>query len=100
MRHKVSATLGPASPLNTYYFTRNALRFFRQNSSACRRWLTVSRVVLRTLRTIAAWSVKPAYRDEAYRLRRMANILALRDFFLNRCGMMSRDAAELCSCDP
>jgi len=97
MRHKVSATLGQDSPINTYYFTRNALRFFWRNSPARRRWLTVGRVAIRTLRTIAAWSVKPAYRDEAYRLRRMANILALRDFFLNRSGRMSREVAALCS---
>jgi GT2 family glycosyltransferase len=48
MWHKVSATLGLASPANTYYMTRNALLFFWKNAPAHLRWSPVLRIVLRT----------------------------------------------------
>ena len=38
--HKESQTTGQASPLRTYYITRNRLLFARRNIPASRRWLT------------------------------------------------------------
>ncbi len=96
MWHKVSATLGQASPANTYYSTRNALRFFWDNGPNHLRWLAVSRILGRTLRTIAAWKVKPQYQHETFERRRRANLLALRDFFRGRFGKMGPDVALVC----
>ena len=96
MWHKVNATLGRASPANTYYMTRNALLFFWRNASLHLRWLAVSRIILRTLRTTMAWTVKPQYRNETFRRKRDANLFALRDFFLGRFGRMGPDVARVC----
>lgn len=97
MWHKVSATLGRASPANTYYMTRNALLFFWRNAPAHLRWLAVSRILLRTLRTISAWTLKPQYRcQEAFLRKRDANLLALRDFFQGRFGKMGSDVMHVC----
>ena len=96
MWHKVSATLGIASPANTYYMTRNALRFFWRNAPTHLRWLAVSRILARTARTVAAWTLKPHYRTAVYRRKRDANLLAVRDFFLARYGAMDADVARVC----
>ncbi len=96
MWHKVSATLGRASPANTYYMTRNALLFFWRNAPAHLRWLAVSRILLRTLRTVSAWTLKPQYRQEIFLRRRDANLLALRDFFQGRWGEMGPDVLRVC----
>lgn len=96
MWHKVSAVLGRGSPANTYYMTRNALLFFSRNGPTCFRWLPVSRIIIRTLRTIGAWTIKVQYRDEIFQRKRDANLLALRDFFLGRYGEMGQDVARVC----
>jgi GT2 family glycosyltransferase len=96
MWHKVSATLGLASPANTYYMTRNALLFFWKNTPAHLRWSPVLRIVLRTLRTIGAWALRPQYREPIFRRKRTANQFALRDFFLGRFGEMGPDVARVC----
>ena len=94
--HKVSATLGLASPANTYYMTRNSLRFFAMNTPVSLRALTISRIVLRTLRTVCAWSFKAQYRSDVFRRKRDANLYALRDFCLRRVGRMGADVARVC----
>ncbi len=94
--HKVSASLGQSSPGNTYYMTRNALLFFWRNAPTFLRWLSVTYVMMRTLRSIIAWTVKPQYRNEFFRRKRDANLLALRDFFLGRFGQMGPDVEAVC----
>ena len=94
--HGVSETLGMASPANTYYMTRNALRFFRSQAKAGLRWLPVSCILLRTLRTVCAWTVRSRYRDEWFARKRKANCLAVRDFFRGQFGRMGPDVAHVC----
>ncbi|MBN1217557.1 MAG: glycosyltransferase family 2 protein [Anaerolineae bacterium] len=96
MWHKVSATLGQASPANTYYMTRNVLLFFWQNAPIHLRWLAVLRILIRTLRTISAWTLKTQYKTHAFRRLRQANMLALRDFFMGRFGQMGSDVITVC----
>jgi GT2 family glycosyltransferase len=96
MWHKVSATLGQGSPANTYYMTRNALHFFWTNSPTPLRWLPVMQITARTIRTMAAWSIKPAYQTNSFRRKRQANWMALRDFSRGRFGKMGVDVAEVC----
>jgi GT2 family glycosyltransferase len=94
MWHKVSATMGQASPATTYYMTRNALLFFWNHAPGLARILVVSLILLRTVRTIGAWTLKPQYRG--FWRKRDANLLALRDFFLGRFGKMGADVAWIC----
>ncbi|MGQ9768597.1 MAG: glycosyltransferase family 2 protein [Anaerolineae bacterium] len=94
--HKVSASMGRASPSTTYYMTRNALRFFWLNAPGPIRGVAVGRILLRTVRTIGAWTFKPCYHTEWFRRKRDANLLALRDFFLGRFGKMGPDVARVC----
>lgn len=97
--HKVSATLGVASPAAAYYMTRNALLFFWRNSPRLLRGLTVLRIMLRTLQTIGAWTLKAKYRNDHYRRLRSANWLALRDFLRGRVGKMGADVMLACGYD-
>jgi GT2 family glycosyltransferase len=91
MWHKISATLGPASPANTYYMTRNALLFFWQNGGAGLRWIALARITARTARTMLAWSLRSRYRNHAYKRRLKANLYALRDFVIGRTGAVEPD---------
>ncbi|MCJ7694898.1 MAG: glycosyltransferase family 2 protein [Anaerolineaceae bacterium] len=88
--HKVSATLGQASPTNTYYMTRNALLFFWKNSPPRYRWQAIMRIILRTLRSMGAWTFKPRYWNDSFKALRTANIMALRDFTFRNFGQMKR----------
>jgi GT2 family glycosyltransferase len=97
MWHKVSSTMGPASPATTYYMTRNALLFFWTHGRGLDRLTAIASIAFRTIRTIGAWSVKSAYRSDVFRRRRAANIYALRDFALGRFGPMAGDVASACS---
>ncbi|MBP9656797.1 MAG: glycosyltransferase family 2 protein [Candidatus Promineofilum sp.] len=94
--HKVSATMGQASPMNTYYMTRNSMLFFWRNAEGVCRYTSLILTLMRTLRTIGAWSIKPVYRNKQYRRKLKANIFALRDFFLRRFGRMGEDVARVC----
>jgi hypothetical protein len=94
--HKVSAAAGVGSPLTTYYMTRNQLLFFWQHSRGLARWARCIRILGRTVRTIGAWTLKPKYRKAGFFRKRDANILAIRDFFLNRFGPMGPDVALAC----
>ena len=86
--HKVSATMGQASPINTYYMTRNALLFFWKNSPQNLKWGAVVQIMMRTMRTISAWTLRPKYWNITYRKLRAANISALRDFTRGNFGQM------------
>lgn len=88
MWHKVSGTLGQSSPTNTYYMTRNGLLFFWRNSPLHLRLVVVGRIILRTLRSIGAWTFKSEYKTEDYRKLRSANLNALRDFMFGNFGQM------------
>jgi GT2 family glycosyltransferase len=94
MWHKVSAAMGQASPATTYYMTRNQLLFFWTHTPGPLRILAISRILLRTVRTVGAWTLKPQYRG--FRRKRDANLLALRDFFLGRFGKMGPDVVRVC----
>jgi GT2 family glycosyltransferase len=94
--HQISSTLGVASPANTYYMTRNALRFFWLNSKPHLRYTTTSKILLRTLRTIIAWSYWNAYKNETFERKRKANVFAIRDFFMGRFGKMGSDVEKIC----
>jgi GT2 family glycosyltransferase len=96
MWHKVSATLGQGSAANTYYMTRNALRFFWSNGSGLIRWLAVTRILLRTIRTMSSWTINFRYHTPAFRKKRQANLMALRDFFWGRFGPMGPDVYRVC----
>lgn len=96
MWHKVSASMGQASPGTTYYMTRNLLLLFRSHGTGFKRIVAILRIVLSTLRTIAAWTLKPQYANKDFRRRRNANALALRDFFLGRFGKMGPDVIRAC----
>lgn len=93
--HKVSSSLGQASARNTYYMTRNALLFFWTYLNGWRRWLAVTRIVVRNLGHILVWTIKPAYRTTA-RNKRDANLLALRDALLRRFGKGGSDLEAIC----
>jgi GT2 family glycosyltransferase len=95
MYHKISATLGQGSPANTYYMTRNALGFFWEHAPAGLRLPAVAHILGRTLRTVAAWSLRSAYQGPSFQRKRQANLLAVRDFVLGRRGEMPRDVAQL-----
>ena len=96
MWHKVSASLGVSSPANTYYMTRNALRFFWTNGTGFRRWSATLQILLRTARSVAAWSLRPRYKEEQYRRRTLANLFAMRDFAFGRFGKMGAKVAKAC----
>lgn len=96
MWHKVSASLGLASPANTYYMTRNALIFFWRNAPRRSRFLSITSILARTVRTVGAWTLKEKYRTPIFRRKRNANLYALRDFFLGRFGEMGPEVAKVC----
>jgi GT2 family glycosyltransferase len=93
--HKVSGTMGLASPTNTYYTTRNALFFFWQHTKGVRRILVLLAILTRTLRTILAWTLRGRYQTKAFRVKRDSNLLAVRDFFSNRTGQMGPDVKKV-----
>lgn len=82
--HKVSATIGPDSPANTYYMTRNALHFFARHGP--RKPAALASILYRTARTVGAWTLKPAYNDDKYRRHRRAALRAVGDFFRGKTG--------------
>lgn len=86
MWHKVSATLGMASPANTYYMTRNALLFFWKNAPFFSRWIAIPSIVIRSLRNILAWTFKSQYKTKEYQQLRYANMQAIYDFIRGRFG--------------
>lgn len=96
MWHKVSAAMGVASPRTTYYMTRNGLLFFSTHAKGLARCLAVARILSDTLQTVAAWTLFKQYHTPAFRQKRAANLLALRDFFTRRFGKMGPDVERAC----
>jgi GT2 family glycosyltransferase len=97
MWHKVSAAMGQASPATTYYITRNEMLLFSSHARGTARLLAVLRLFARTLRTLGAWTIKPAYRRDALiQRKRDAKLYAMRDFVLGRFGKMGPDVARAC----
>lgn len=97
MWHKVSAAMGQASPATTYYMTRNSMLLFSTHARGTSRLQALLRVFARTLRTIGAWTLLPAYRDKPlFQRRRVANLYAIRDFIFGRYGQMGPDVARAC----
>lgn len=94
--HRVSASLGQNSARNTYYTTRNSLLLFHTYLRGWQRWQVLSRIVLRNLGHILAWTLKSEYRKTA-KAKRDANLRALRDAFLGRFGKMGPDVDRICS---
>lgn len=90
--HRVSAAMGQASPATTYYMTRNALLYFWKHGRGTRRIRAILLNLWRTLRTIAAWTVRPQYRS--FRRARDANVRAIRDFLWGRFGESDIDFAR------
>lgn len=92
--HDVSATLGATSPVIDYYMLRNHLRLISRHCSGMHRNYLWSRVALRNLLTIAAFSVKSQHRQRIP--NRNARLLALRDAHLGRWGKMGQDVEKVC----
>jgi GT2 family glycosyltransferase len=92
--HKVSATLGTTSPIIDYYMLRNHLRLIGRHWSGARRGYLWSRVVLRNLLAVAAFTVKS--HSGRRTPNRNARLLALRDAILGRWGRMGPDVAKVC----
>ena len=92
--HKVSDTLGQASPVTDYYMTRNRLHFIRRHWSGMRRIRLLVETFLREAVTIIAYTVKS---HQGRRLpHRTARLYGLRDSLLGRWGEMGNDAARAC----
>jgi GT2 family glycosyltransferase len=97
MWHRVSAAMGVGSPATTYYMTRNALLFFTRHAPGPWKAWGLARILFQTARTVAAWKLRPAYREAIFRRKAAANLYAVRDFFLGRFGRMGADVARACS---
>jgi GT2 family glycosyltransferase len=97
MWHRVSSSMGIASPGTTYYMTRNALLFFWSHAPGVWKIIDVLLLITRTIRTILAWNLKPGYRnDDKFSRKSAANLFALRDFCFGRFGKMGQDVHEAC----
>jgi GT2 family glycosyltransferase len=96
MWHRISAAMGIGSPATTYYMTRNSLILFTKYAPGVWKFVAMMIILLNTGRTVGAWMVKPQYRTETYRRKRIANIFAVRDFLLGRFGRMGRDVTQIC----
>jgi GT2 family glycosyltransferase len=92
--HKVSATIGAASPATDYYMNRNVLRFLAKHLDGLSRIMATAYAVERNVATIIAYTAKP---DGGRRLpHRNARLLALRDAMLGRWGRMGSDVEAVC----
>lgn len=85
--HKVSASMGVASPRSVYYMTRNELLFLHKNSQGVRRFLLLGRVFSDHLRTILAYSILP--KNRGLRRNRNAILAGIRDALAGRYGKLS-----------
>lgn len=96
--HEVSATLGATSPVIDYYMLRNHLRLIGRHWQGLHRGYLWSRLVLRNLLAIAAYTGKS---HSGQRIpNRNARLLALRDALLGRWGKMGADVERGCSPNP
>ena len=86
--HKVSASIGAASPAITYYMSRNVFLFIRNNLFGFDRLQAQIRAIVREIRTLLAHTFKPKYRHMNH--DRNARFLALRDVVLGHWGRWDR----------
>lgn len=96
MWHKISATLDKLPLVNIYYITRNSLYFFNKYAPGLNKYIAVSNIILRNMRTILAWSLLPRYIQQDKTNDKLAILLGMRDFFLGRSGIMGKDVAKIC----
>lgn len=94
IQHKVSATMGTASPATEYYMSRNGLLFLAKHLKGWRRIASLARAVWRNLIVIAAYTARS--HGGARRPNRDARVLALRDALMGRWGRMGQDVAAVC----
>ncbi len=94
--HKISATLEKLPLVNIYYITRNSLFFFNKCAPGLSKYIAVSNIILRNMRTILAWSFLPRYKQQDKTNDKLAILFGMRDFFLGRSGIMGEDVAKLC----
>lgn len=92
--HEVSATLGANSPVIDYYMLRNHLRLIGRHCGAARRGYLWSRVVLRNLLALVAFTVES--HDGKRTPNRNARLLAIRDALSGRWGKMAPDVQKVC----
>jgi GT2 family glycosyltransferase len=96
--HKISDTLGTSSPVIDYYMLRNHLRLISRHWSGALRYYLWSRLILRNLLAVVAFSFKP--QGGKRNANRNARLFALRDAILGRWGQMGDDVARVCYPEP
>jgi GT2 family glycosyltransferase len=82
--HKVSRSVGPSSPLISYYMTRNALLLLRKRLTGTRRLLSVGSNLISTARSVMSIYVKR--RNAHLRANARAQIRGVWDFVRDRFG--------------
>lgn len=95
IRHHVSASLQPTSPLIDYYMVRNQLLLLRKHWPFPRRLFLLAGATVRALLSVAAFTLKS--RNGQRTLNRNARLYALRDAFNGRWGRISLDAERACT---
>lgn len=91
--HEVSATLGASSPVIDYYMLRNQLRLIGRHWPGAHRGYLWSRVILRTLLAVTAFTIKS---HDGQRIpNRNARLLALRDAAFGRWGKMGTNVSDI-----
>jgi GT2 family glycosyltransferase len=78
VRHKVSSTIGAASPTIVFYMVRNNLLFIAKNGVGLRRLWLLARALLAAGRTICSGLVKGRRKDAVVRMRAVAAFLGRR----------------------
>jgi hypothetical protein len=92
--HKVSDTLGQASPVTDYYMTRNRFHFIRRHWSGVGRIRLVAETYLREAAAMVAYTVKS--NQGRRHPHRTARLHGLRDSLLGRWGEMGVDTIRAC----
>lgn len=96
--HRVSATMRPSSPVQTYYMTRNRLLFIGKHTSGSARLAIGARALFQEVRAVISHSVRARHRE--LRGTRAARCFAVRDALARRFGPMGRDVAVACAPRP
>jgi GT2 family glycosyltransferase len=92
--HKVSATLGPTSPLVDYYMLRNQIRLIMRWYSGINRLGILVSVILHNILVVTAYMAKR--RDGYHYAAARARLGALRDAFRRRWGRIPPDIEAIC----
>ena len=90
--HKVSGSLGPGSPLVSYYMRRNSLLLLRKHLVGVRRIVALLRNVICAARSIVG--VYCRRRNVHLRPNAAAQVRALLDFFRGRFGALRQPSRE------